>query len=176
MNTDNVLQYGHQMVGQTVKGLPEKNWYTPGVCGVWSVKDIIAHLASFEKLLVDVLTAQLEEDHPTSTLDRFLEDYVAFNDIEVAARQHLTVAEVWAEYNDTQARTAELLAQIPFEDRRLNGALPWYGEEYDLEDFIVYTFYGHKREHSAQIAAFRDRLAREKVSIPGSQMALEYAG
>ena len=31
--------------------------------------------------------------------------------------------------------------------------------EYSLEDFIVYTFYGHKREHSAQIAAFRDRLA-----------------
>lgn len=175
MNTDNVLQYGHQMVVQTVKGLPEKDWYTPGVCGVWSVKDIIAHLASFEKLLVDVLASQLEEDHPTPTLDRFLEDFVAFNDIEVAARQHLTVAEVWAEYNDTQTRTAELLAQIPMEERHLNGVLPWYGEEYDLEDFIVYTFYGHKREHSAQIAAFRDRLAREELSKPGSPILMEYA-
>jgi hypothetical protein len=27
-----------------------------------------------------------------------------------------------------------------------------------MADFIVYTQYGHKREHSAQIAAFRDRL------------------
>jgi hypothetical protein len=27
-----------------------------------------------------------------------------------------------------------------------------------LDDFIVYTYYGHKREHAAQIAAFRDRL------------------
>jgi len=27
-----------------------------------------------------------------------------------------------------------------------------------MADFIVYTQYGHKREHSAQIAAFRDQL------------------
>jgi len=30
--------------------------------------------------------------------------------------------------------------------------------DYALDDFIVYTNYGHKREHSAQIAAFRDGL------------------
>jgi proline iminopeptidase len=29
--------------------------------------------------------------------------------------------------------------------------------EYALDDFIVYNYYGHKREHSAQIAVFRDR-------------------
>jgi hypothetical protein len=44
--------------------------------------------------------------------------------------------------------------------RRQNGALPWYGAEYDLEDFIAYSFYGHKREHTAQINVFRDALAR----------------
>ena len=41
---------------------------------------------------------------------------------------------------------------------RENGTLPWYGAEYSLDDFIVYTYYGHKREHAAQIAAFRDHL------------------
>ncbi len=29
-----------------------------------------------------------------------------------------------------------------------------------LDDFLVYAYYGHKREHSAQIAAFRDRQDR----------------
>ena len=38
------------------------------------------------------------------------------------------------------------------------GTLPWDGEDYALDDFLVYGYYGHKREHSAQIAAFRDRL------------------
>jgi hypothetical protein len=39
------------------------------------------------------------------------------------------------------------------------GTLPWYGPEYALDDFIVYSYYGHKREHSAQINVFRDQLA-----------------
>ena len=173
MNTDNILNYGHQIVMQTIKGLPEEEWYTPGVCGVWSVKDIIAHLASFEHILVDVLHS-LMGDSPTPTLDKFLEDYVQFNDVEVAARQHMTVAEVWAEYSDTQAETARLLAQIPSESRRLSGTLPWYGEEFDLEDFIVYTFYGHKREHSAQIAAYRDQLARQ-LPVLDNRLTAQFA-
>ncbi len=45
------------------------------------------------------------------------------------------------------------------------GTLPWYGMEYALDDFIVYTFYGHKREHSAQIAAFGDLLRRESSML-----------
>jgi hypothetical protein len=38
------------------------------------------------------------------------------------------------------------------------GLLPWYSAEYDLEDYITYAFYGHKREHCAQIAVYRDTL------------------
>jgi hypothetical protein len=30
--------------------------------------------------------------------------------------------------------------------------------DYSLDDFIVYTYYGHQREHAAQTAAFRDRI------------------
>jgi hypothetical protein len=157
MNTTTVLQYGHQTVVQTLEGLPKGAWNTPGVCGVWSVKDIIAHLASFEQLLVDVLNSLLI-DGPTPTLDKFQQDYVQFNDTEVAARRHKITDEVWAEYKTTHIQTLALLEQIPVERHRQNGILPWYGPEYDLEDFIAYTYYGHKREHSAQIAVFLDYL------------------
>jgi hypothetical protein len=70
------------------------------------------------------------------------------------------VADVLAEYNDTHAQTMALARRIPAETYGQNGTLPWYGAEYDLDDFIVYSFYGHKREHSAQIAGFCDQLAR----------------
>jgi hypothetical protein len=52
----------------------------------------------------------------------------------------------------------DLIRQIPLETRRKSGLLPWYGAEYDLEDYITYAFYGHKREHCAQIAVYRDTL------------------
>jgi len=44
MNLSDILKYGHQTVLRTVDGLPDKEWERGGVCGVWSVKDIIAHL------------------------------------------------------------------------------------------------------------------------------------
>jgi hypothetical protein len=52
----------------------------------------------------------------------------------------------------------KLAKQISPEKWRENGTLPWYGMEYALDDYIVYTFYAHKREHAAQIGVFKDAL------------------
>lgn len=153
-----MMKYGHQTVNEAVDGLPEKEWYTPGVTGVWSVREIIAHLASFEHLLVDALQSLLD-DEPTPTLDRFLRlGHAKFNDEEVALRQDHFVSEVWAEYVNTHLQTLELLSKMPAEAFRRKGILPWYGNEYDLEDLLVYQYYAHKREHSAEIRVFRDKL------------------
>jgi hypothetical protein len=157
MNASDILKYGHGTVLQTIDGLPESGWETPGACGVWSVKDIIAHLASYEYVLVDVLTTFVGGG-PTPYLNKFTEPGGSFNDSEVAARKDKTVSDVLGEYNDTHAQVMSLAARIPVETFRQTGTLPWYGMEYALDDFIVYTQYGHKREHSAQIAAFRDHL------------------
>lgn len=160
MNTVDVLKYGHQTVLRTLEALPQTEWNTSGVCGSWSVKDIIAHLASYEHMLVDILTPFLE-DSPTPYLDKMVAlGPLGFNDAEVTARQDKTIDEVLVEFNDAHARTMVLATRIPPETYRQNGTLPWYGSEYDLDDFIVYTFYGHKREHSAQIAVFGDQLAQ----------------
>jgi hypothetical protein len=160
MNTIDILKYGHQTMLHTLEGLPQTEWETPGVCGTWSVKDIIAHLASYEHMLVDVLTTFLEGG-PTPYLEKMgALGPLGFNDAEVASRHDKTIDDVLAEFNETHAQTMALAARIPAETYRQNGTLPWYGPEYDLDDFIVYTFYGHKREHSAQVAVFGDGLAR----------------
>ena len=157
MNTGDVLKYGHLTVLRAIDGLDEADLYTAGVCGVWSVKEILAHLASFEQMLVELLKSLLGSSD-TPTLDRFRQA-ASFNDDEVARRKDRTAGQVLAEYNQAYEEAAGLLAQVPLEVRRRNGLLAWYGPEYDLEDFIVYSFYGHKREHCAQIAVYRDRLA-----------------
>lgn len=157
MNAVDVLRYGHGTVLGSLDGVPETEWTTPGVCGVWSVKDLVAHLASYELTLVDVLTS-LTGGGPTPTLDRFKQG-PAFNDAEVAAYQGLAAEEVRDAYTRAHEQVMALIADIPEERRRLPGTLPWYGAEYALDDFIVYAFYGHKREHSAQIDVFKDKLA-----------------
>ena len=157
MNAADILKYGHRTVLQTIADLPADAWDLPGACGVWSCKDIIAHLASFEHVLVDILATFLGSA-PTTSLDLFRDPNGDFNDGQVALRKHNTVADIVAEYSDTSAQTMKLIGRISAETLRQNGTLPWYGAEYALDDLIVYIYYGHKREHAAQIAAFRDQM------------------
>ena len=157
MNARDILKYGQQTVLQTLESFPEASWETPGTCGVWSVKDIIAHLASYERVLVDILTT-FTGGGSTPALNTFLELGGQFNNSEVNRRKERRIQDVLAEFNDTSTQVMSLIVTLPPETLRQSGTLPWYGMDYALDDVLVYMYYGHKREHSAQIAAFRDRL------------------
>lgn len=159
MNATDILKYGHETVLSAIDGLPESEWEVAGVCGVWSVKDIIAHLASYEHVLVDLLNMFLG-GQPGPHLNQLMADGEQFNDKQVAQYEGKSVPEVLSEYCDTQAKVMSLVTQIPAETLRQPGTLPEYGPEYALDDMIVYSYYGHKREHCAQIAVFRDRLTK----------------
>ena len=159
MHPSDVLRYGNRTLLYAVRDLAEDDWRTPGVCGVWSVREIIAHLASFELALIEALAvARGEPIGPT--LAEMLRDGQAFNDKQVMARLGLTPAETLAEYEAAHRRTLELAAALPPNLFINTGFLPAYGMEYDLEDFIVYSYYGHKREHASQIAVYRDAIGR----------------
>lgn len=158
MNARDIVFYGHRTVMQTLDGVDEAWWELGGACGVWSTKDIIAHLASYEHLLVDLLECFVGGD-PLAYRSPLTP---AFNDEEVARRQHLTPAAALAEYRQAYERSQQLIRQISPELCRQQGTLPWYGAEYALDDLIVYQYYGHKREHSAQIAAFADTRGRAR--------------
>lgn len=161
MNASDILKYGHLLVLDTAKQIPESEWDTPDVNGWWSTRQIIAHLASYEQLLVDVLGQLVNEEVATPVLDRLIElGQARFNDFEVSARASKTLPELLDEYTGAYEKAAAMLEQIPVEARRRAGTLPWYGAEYDLEDFLVYTYYAHKREHCAQIGVFKDALRR----------------
>ena len=69
MNTLDVMRHGHRTVLQSVEGLETKRWDEPRVVGVWSTKQVIAHPASFEAILVDVLAAIQEDAADTPVLD-----------------------------------------------------------------------------------------------------------
>lgn len=158
MNIKDIYRYGHLTVLRGVDGLPDDSWEVGGVCGRWAVKEIIAHLASYEHLFIDVLNSLLS-DAPTPYLEKMIRQGAAFNDAEVEARAAQSPQEALQEYSETYTRAFGLLEKLPVKKARQVGALSWYGADYDLEDFTVYTFYGHKREHTAQIAVFRDSLS-----------------
>ena len=162
MNTVNVLEYGHEAVLQAIDNISEIDWERPGVADNWSIKNILAHLTAYEYVLSDALY-QLRGGKTTPTLDRWLEDAEAFNRHEMELRREDSFNDMLDEYREAHAETISQIIRIPEENLRQGGILPWYGEAYDAEDFITYASYGHKREHAAQIIAYRAHLATESV-------------
>lgn len=159
MNAQDVLRYGHLTMLHTLAGVPQAEWDSEGVCGWWSVKDIIGHLASYEWMLADVIRETLGRT-PTPYLDDFRQRGAEiFNDSQVERRKDQNADQALAEYMASYAAVEELAALAPGELWRETGRIPWYGLEYAIDDLIVYQYYGHKREHMAQVAGFRDKLS-----------------
>jgi hypothetical protein len=167
MNARDILYYGHDFVTRNLADLPMAHWETENVCGWWSTKLIIAHLASFEYVLKDVLTSFLEEDAETPNLVEFTQlGGEGFNEQAIKLRRGRTPAELYAEYTAICQDNIDLVARLPEETLRQPGTLPWYGEAYALDDLIVYQYYGHKREHTAQVNIFKDAL-KAAGKLPG---------
>ncbi|HEY5003243.1 MAG TPA: DinB family protein [Ktedonobacteraceae bacterium] len=154
MNTAALLDQSHMLVLQTVEDFPEDQWDTPGACGDWSVKDTIAHLTSYEHLLVDILDA-LVNDAPTPYLDKFVNGQPEFNTSEVAARQYHTAQQIIDEYNETQLQSSDLLVKIPAEKMTQAGVIPWSKDRTLVE--MINILYRHTNDHCTQIKAFREK-------------------
>jgi hypothetical protein len=163
MNAVDIMKYGHATVCKTIDGLPVSDWEIGGVCGYWSVKDIIGHLAAHEYILAEVLATFLGEATETPYFVQLADVGMGrFNDIQAETRKNHTVQTILEEYNSVHARALDLVQRMPPETLRDTGTIPWYGPEYSLDDWIVYGYYGHKREHSAQIDVFRDQQNQKK--------------
>ncbi len=161
MNAIDVLIYGDGEVRAAVEAIPPTEWETPGAAGEWSARDVIGHLGAFELLLVEVLAELRGLEGPAPLLDAYRElGPEAFNDEEAAKRARTPAAALVAEYERAHTQVMELARLLPPEGFVLRGTLPWYGAEYSLDDFIAYGYYGHKREHAAQLASFVDALTR----------------
>ena len=90
---------------------------------MWSVKDIIAHLASFEHILVEVL-GLFQGGGSTPLLNRMIEEDDQINDNWVAENKNKTGAEVLSDYGEAQARVMSRVVQIPVETFRQPGIRP----------------------------------------------------
>jgi hypothetical protein len=160
MNARDILTRGHQSVIKATDGLPHEDWETGGVCGVWSVRDVIAHLAGYEHVLADGLGLFAGTVTATPHLDEYRSQWPAYNDDKVAERRSMGTAVVWAEYVDAHARAATALDRISADKLREVGTIPWYDPQGSIDDLVARLGFGHKREHAAQIAAYRDDIKR----------------
>lgn len=154
MNAHDILYYGNRTLLASLERVPPDARTRGGLIGWWSAREAMAHLAIFEAGLTEVLESFLGGPPPQIMPGMESEK----NDALVAQKQGMTFDELLREYDAHMARNLELIRQLAPETLRAVGTIAWYGDEYALDDFLVYAYYGHKREHAARFEAFGDAL------------------
>lgn len=147
------LENAHLLVIQTVDNLPELEWDMPMSEGGWTVKDTIAHLASYEHLVADMCHVVLQDSTPTPTITQYTQQGADFNQTQVAARSNHTAQQVIDEFEEVKAEVTGLLAQISAEAIEKKGTL---GGQRSLSDSVS-ALSMHIQRHCDEITAFRNR-------------------
>lgn len=149
MNPVDVLRYGQATIDELIERFEPDDWSAIAL-GVWTAKDLVGHLGAFEVRFAEILAVFLGEEPATNLRAA---SPATFNDDQAAIRRDWSAEAIVAELRDAHRSAMALAVRIPPERWREVGTIPWYGPEYALDDLMVYTQYGHKREHGPQLEA-----------------------
>lgn len=156
MNAIAILIRGNKSFLKSIESVNPEIIDRPGACGQWSIKDILAHIVLYEELFVEVFKGQLDDGKTVPTLVKKGNDHQKFNDLGIVRGKKKSFEALVSEYNKLNEKVMELAGKISPETSSKVGTIPWYGEEYSLDDLIVILNYGHKKEHGSQISQFKE--------------------
>jgi hypothetical protein len=127
-------------------GLPEARLVQPGVVDDWSVKDIVAHVTTWEQEALKHLPLIVAGGTPPRYAAQGGID--AFNARATEAGRRLSLAEVLRRRDETHARLVEFIRRQP------EGT---FGGRTRARRRLRLDTYGHYPEHTAAIRAWRER-------------------
>ncbi len=130
-----------QALLESFAGLPDDVILQPEVVGYWSIRDVLAHIATWEEESIKMLPLILEN----KPLPRYGNIH-AFNAREQERKRHLSLEQVKAELEDTHRRLTAFLESVP---------------ESSLTDRFLRRLrlatVKHYQEHAGQIAVWRQQ-------------------
>jgi uncharacterized protein (TIGR03083 family) len=127
-------------------GLPEDELFAPGVCGDWSIRDLVAHVTWWDEEAITHLPMVLDGETPPRYSVRY-GGIDAFNAMKTREKQGLTLDEVRREAEETHGRLLAYLRSVPPD--RLKGTKFTHRLRLDT--------YGHYPIHTADIREWRER-------------------
>ena len=158
MSTFSALETSNLQVLQAIENLPDRDWEVPGIDGNLSVKEIVARLVGYERLIVDALQT-VSGQQASPDLLHWARDPERYTFNELEAQRYATAQQVEDDFQDLQVQSNSLLELLPDEQLRERGTLPWYKPEASLADFLTQII-GSMQKLCTQIKTFRQNGAR----------------
>lgn len=129
-------------LNQSYVGLPEAAMTEGGAVGDWSVKDVLAHVTTWEEETLKALPLLMESRRPPryGGVDRF-------NAEQTARSRGLTLAQVSRQFAETHQRLIAFLQTVPESH---------FTVETRFRHRLRLDTYSHYPEHTASILAWRE--------------------
>lgn len=133
-------------------GLSDEEMVMPGVAGDWSIRDILAHLAAWDRATTEAFRAMLEGEHP-DFIELDEEGIEIFNQEQHSASLGGSVAEAVSSLISAREELVELLRGV--DNAKLFAPAP--GDEH--ADLSIAACIGvtadHDEEHAEMIETWR---------------------
>jgi hypothetical protein len=151
------LEKAWDALKESYAGLSDVQLMEPGVTGEWSVRDIIAHVTTWEEEALKHLGPILEGRKPP----RYSVMYGginAFNARKTKENAGLPLSEVFRQRDDTHQRIIETIERAPEEQMVV---------ETRFRRRLRLDTYGHYPKHAQAILNWRERRNRDVDSVYG---------
>ena len=135
---------------ESYAGLSDMQLMAPGVTGAWSVRDILAHVTTWEEEALEHLPLILKGGTPPRYSVRY-GGIDAFNARMTEQKRHLSLSEVRAQLAATHGRLVDFIQQVP--EHQLVG-------ETRFRHRLRLDTYSHYPLHAAAIREWRVRETR----------------
>lgn len=122
-----------------------------GLVGQWSIKNVLAHLAAWELVTVQVLSERLETGKTPEIMATINADQDAWNAFQVDEVEDLSPDDQLVEFEWTRSLLLQYLASL--DDATLAKAKPWSGWDGTVADYVLDAIAGHERTHAEQVRA-----------------------
>ncbi len=136
-----------------IDGLTPEQMMIPGAVGIWSVKDVLAHLAAWESELVTALNQA--QNHQVPNLVR-IDDFHSWNEEQYHTNVRRPLEAVKSDLENVHRRLCRMVEEYDGQALMDNRRFRWMEGE-PLWYLIEETAYLHEREHAEDIRAWRER-------------------
>ena len=135
---------------QAIEGLSEEEMTQVQVEGVWTVKDVLGHIASWEETCLEPLQ-RYADGGPFEV--EVIEDYLTWNNEQAARKRDVPLEVILNESATVRQGLVEAASRLSAGQWKQRVPFSWGGEGTMAE--VLEVFYRHEREHVRSIQQWR---------------------
>ena len=161
------IQHERAALDATLEGLSPRQMTSPGVTrGGWSVKDILAHLAEWQRMNLDWYAAGLRGEKPAIPAPGYtLRDLPQLNAMICRKHHRRSLRDVLSDYKSYHRRVVALIKSLSDSDLVTLNRYSWTGPSWTLSDYLRASTAAHDLWARTRIHRWRRKHEREHNSI-----------